>query len=88
MQPQELPYQTHDGLIWPVQRDKMVQLVAIERRMAEDLNEIRREKSCVTYAMCIERGWTLTQCQKHFQAAAIAAAQQWGRSSTRPMEAA
>jgi hypothetical protein len=58
---------------------------AIIARMAEDLNDLRREQGSVTQPSLMARGWTSGQLRKHYLAALEEAVRTYSETKAEPI---
>jgi hypothetical protein len=74
----EFPRASHDGMIWPLPRDKMQDHAAIIQRMAQDLSTLRRQQASVSHDNLRFIGWTDAQIKRHLLEAVDKAASRGG----------
>lgn len=65
---------------WPVARAEMRAPKAIRRRMAQDLNDLRRQSGGVDILQLIERGWSARQVNAHAMHAVDYASAAWSET--------
>ena len=63
--------------LWPVARAAMTDMRAIRARMADDLNDIRRQNGCVFERDFVALGWTPDQVHAHVAFAIPIARANW-----------